>query len=177
MIWFLLLTSLTVSIDSFVCGFSLAMSAKKKIPIVLGITSVVFVLCLFTNYLAVFLSGKISEKTVALGGLILVAVGVYNLIKERSNDKDSNRYGVFKQSLIMGFGVGLDGAFANLSLSLMGINAFFVPLLITITHALMISSGILLSKAKIFSKFAKIGFVPPLILIALGGYKLLGLFI
>ena len=177
MIGFLLLTSITVSIDSFVCGFSLAIGKKKKTPIVLGITLVVFLLCLFTNYLAAFLSGKFSQKTIALGGFILVAVGVFNLLKTKSNSADSNPYGLLKQSIIMGFGVGLDGAFANLSLSLMGINAFYVPLIITITHAIMISGGILLSKAKIFSKFAKIGFIPPLILIALGGYKLLGLFI
>ena len=177
MIGFLFLTALTVSIDSFVCGFSLAMGTKKKIPIVLGITLVVFLLCLCTNYLALFLAEKMSEKTVALGGLILMAIGFFNLFNRKKEKEKKSGHGLLKQSLILGFGVGLDGAFANLSLSLMGLNAFYVPVIITAMHAVMISSGILLSQTKIVKKLAKIEFIPPLILILLGGYKTLGLFI
>ena len=76
-----------------------------------------------------------------------------------------------------GFAVGIDGATANLSLSLMGLNAFYVPLTIALCHALMIWLGIILASVFTGKKFAKIEFLPPLILIALGGYKLLGLFI
>ena len=73
--------------------------------------------------------------------------------------------------------MGLDGAIANLSLSLMGINAFYVPLTIALCHAFTITLGVILSKTSISEKLAKIEFIPPLILILLGGYKLLGLFI
>ncbi|MBQ3116142.1 MAG: manganese efflux pump [Clostridia bacterium] len=176
MMGFLLLTALTVSLDSFICGFSLAMKVKKKLPIVIGITSVVFLLCLLTNYLTVFFSGKVNQKTASIGGIILIAVGLFNLFK-KSPEHDNMSSNVFKQSVLTGFAVGFDGAFANLSLSLMGQNAFYVPVIITAMHTLMISLGILLSQTKLVKKIAKIEFVSPLILIALGVYKLLGLFI
>jgi hypothetical protein len=59
----------------------------------------------------------------------------------------------------------------------MGINAFYVPVIIALTHAFTITLGITLAKTRIAEKFAKIGILPPLILILLGVYKLLGLFI
>ena len=176
MIYFLLLTSFTVSIDSFVCGFSLSLSGGKKLPIVIGIALTVFLMCAVTNYLTVFLAGKVTEKTACLGGLILIGVGIYNLVKSKKHDSKA-KCGTFKLSLITGLAVGLDGAIANLSLSLMGINAFYVPITIAVIHALMIALGITLSETSIVKKFAKIEFLPPLILILLGGYKLLGLFI
>ena len=175
MIYFLLITAFMVSIDSFACGFSLALQSKKKLPIILGIALTVFVMCLITNYSTILLSNVITERTASLGGLILIAVGVYNLIKKDKKHTTAN--GNFLQILTTGFAVGLDGAFANLSLSLMGINAFYVPVIIAIMHAGMIALGIILSQTPAIKKFAKIEFLPPLILITLGAYKLLGLFI
>ena len=81
------------------------------------------------------------------------------------------------QIFLTGIAVGLDGALANLSLSLMDINEFYVPLLIAFMHAILIWLGIILSQTKLAKKFAKIEFFPPLILIFLGAEKLLGLFI
>ncbi len=176
MIYFFLLTAITVSIDSFVCGFSLSFTTNKKLPVILGIALTVFVMCLFTNYLTFFFATKITEKTACLGGIILIGVGIFNLLKKDS-EKTLKTSGALKQAILTGFAVGIDGATANLSLSLMGLNALYVPLTIAVCHALMIWLGILLSKAIPPSKFAKIEFMPPLILILLGGYKLLGLFI
>jgi putative Mn2+ efflux pump MntP len=79
--------------------------------------------------------------------------------------------------LLTGLAVGLDGAAANLSLALMGINAFYVPLTIAVMHALTVSLGIILSQTVFALKFAKIEFIPPIVLMLLGGYKILGLFI
>ena len=176
MISFLILTSLTVSIDSLVCGFSLALVCKKKLYVILGVALTVFAMCLVTNYATVIFEDTLNEKTAYLGGLILIFVGVYNLLK-RKDESNIKNYKPLSQALITGFAVGLDGAIANLSLSLMGMNAFFVPLTIAIMHALAITVGVLLAETSIAKKFAKIEFLPPLILIFLGGYKLLGLFI
>ncbi len=176
MIYYFLITAITVSIDSFVCGFSLSFTTKRRLPIILGIALTVFVMCLITNYLTYFLVGKITEKTACLGGIILIGVGLVNLLKKHDEQSLKQR-GSLKQSLLTGFAVGIDGATANLSLSLMGLNAFYVPLTIAVCHALMIWLGILLARIIPKSKFAKIEFIPPLILILLGGYKLLGLFI
>ena len=176
MTYYLLLTAFTVSIDSFVCGFSLAFRKGSKIPIIIGIALTVLAMCLIANYTAVFLTKYLSEKTASLGGLILIGVGLYNLLKKDEPEKKNNK-GIIKQSIISGFAVGLDGALANLSLALMGINAFYVPLTIAVMHAFTISLGVLLSKTSIAQKMGKISFLPPLVLILLGAYKLTALFL
>ena len=178
MTYFLILTALTVSIDSFVCGFSLSFLSKKKFPIVIGIAITVFLMCLITNYATKLFSDYINEQTASLGGLILIFIGIFNLLKKENNDahltKDKK---IIPQILCIGFAVGLDGAFANLSLSLMGINQISVPITIALCHALMIFLGITLSRLSLAKKLGKIECFSPLILIILGGYKLLGLFI
>ncbi len=176
MIYFLLLTAFTVSIDSFVCGFSLALLKGKKIYIVLTIAVTVFIMCLITNFAATLLSGFLTEKTANLGGLLLIFVGIYNLFKKDTEGKKNTDDG-FLRALTTGIAVGLDGAMANLSLSLMGLNQIYVPIIIASMHALMITFGILLSKTTISKKIMKFGFVPPLILIMLGTYKVLCVFI
>ena len=176
MTWFLILTAFSVSVDSFVCGFSLSFNTKKKPLIVLGIALTVLVMCFITNYLTAFFADKIDERTSSLGGLILIGVGIYNLFKKNEQVKEKTSF-AFKQILLSGFAVGLDGAMANLSLSLMGINQFYVPIIIAAMHALTITLGILLAQTSLAKKFGKIEFMPPVILILLGAYKLLGLFI
>lgn len=174
---FLIITALTVSIDSFVCGFSLSLNNGKKLPVILGIALTVLVMCTITNYATVLFSNFLSEKTASLGGLILIVVGIYNLFKKKGTKPCTKSKTTIAVTIITGFAVGLDGAIANLSLALMGLNNFYVPLTIAVCHALTIALGVILAQTKASKKIAKIEFIPPLILILLGGYKLLGLFI
>lgn len=176
MIYFLLLTALTVSIDSFICGFSLSLIKAKKIYIVLGITVIVFLMCLITNYLAILFSQYLTEKTSAIGGVLLIGVGLFNLLKkeEKNNITDKN---ALKQIAITGFAVGIDGAVANLSLSLMNINVFYVPVIIAVMHGLMIFLGVTLPELPLVKRLAKYSFIAPIILILLGIYKIIGVFI
>lgn len=175
MIYYVLTTAFIVSIDSLMCGLSLSLNSKKKNPIVFTIVLTVLIMCLATNYLTGFFKDKLNDYTASLGGIILICVGIFNLLKT-SNPKINDNSPI-KDYFFTGFAVGLDGAFANLSLSLMGLNEIYVPLIIAIMHGIMISLGIYLSQTKIVKKLAKIGFMPPLILILLGAYKLLGLLI
>ncbi len=177
MMYFLILTALTVSIDSFICGFSLSLISRKKFPIILTIALTVFIMCLITNYAPIFLSKYLTENTTLIGGLILVFIGTYNFVKCFSKTDKPKTTSSNGQIFLTGIAVGMDGALANLSLSLMKINEFYVPILIAFMHALMIWLGILLSQTKLAKKFAKIEFFPPLILIFLGAEKMLGLFI
>ena len=178
MTYYLIITALTVSIDSLVCGFSLSFNNKRKLPLIVIIALTVFIMCAIVNYSTQLFADKISDKTASLGGLILLCIGLYNIIKSKQpSSKTRSTRGLISQSILTGFAVGLDGALANLSLSLMGINQFYVPITIALMHALMIGLGIVLSETTLAKKFAKIEFLPPLILIILGGYKLLGLFI
>ena len=178
MIYLLLLTAITVSIDSFICGFSLSLKGGKKLPIIFGIAFTVYAMCLATNYFALIFANKLNEKTACFSGLILIGIGLYNLLKKDDNGKTINsNHCALVESLISGFAVGIDGALANLSLSLMGINAFYVPIIIALMHGIMIALGVLLARIPFVKNFAKIGVLPPFILIFLGGYKLLGFFI
>ena len=173
MISFLLITAFMVSIDSFVCGFSLSQFSQKKLRIVLIVCLTVLIMCNITNYFAVFLSKYVSESLADFGGIILILVGVYNLLKQQKQDTvDVNdKYSAF----FIGFAVGLDGAIANLSLALMNINAFYVPIVIAVVHAIMVYFGILLSNTKLVLRLKKYYFIPYLILIFMGVYKLSGL--
>ncbi len=175
---FLILTALTVSIDSFVCGFSLSFTNRKKLPVVLIIALTVLIMCLFTNFAPVFFNGFLDENASIFGGLVLIIVGLFNLVKCLKNTKaNDKKLAVSSKIFMVGFAVGIDGALANLSLSLMGLNALYVPITIALTHALMVYLGIVLSVTSFSRKFGKIEFLPPLVLIVLGGYKMLGLFI
>ncbi len=176
MTYFLLLTAFTVSIDSFVCGFSLSFAGKRKYLIVPIIALTVFIMCLIANYLTTALAEYINEKTAGLGGIILIGVGIFNLLKKDKNE-ERNGNGILKQSLITGFAVGLDGAAANLSLALMGISAFYVPVTIAVMHAVMITLGIILAQTSIAKKFETFNFIPPIILIILGTYKVISIFL
>lgn len=196
---FLFITAFTVSIDSFACGFSLAFNGKgkNKFIVALVIALTVFAMCAAANYAAAALAEILSEKTASLGGLILVGVGVFNLIKPAENTETTKKLNggnedlkneksdcakrekgkLVRQSLLAGFAVGLDGAAANLSLAIMGINGFYVPVVIAVMHAVMIVLGIVLSNVPFIKRFGKLKFLPPLVLILLGLYKSLPLFL
>ncbi len=175
MVYFLLLTSLTVSIDSLFCGFSLSLMKPKKIPLICTITLTVLIMCILTNYGAIFLKNYLTEKTASLGGFILIAIGIYNLLKKEN--KTLKNTSLTKQTFMSAFAVGLDGAFANLSLSIMGINAFYVPLTIALFHGIMVFIGVSITNIPLVNKLNKYTFIAPLLLIALGLYKVLGAFI
>ena len=174
MIYYLLITAFTVSVDSLLCGFSLSFGRKNKIPVVLGITLTVFAMCLIANYAAMILSSVLNEKTACIGGIVLIGTGVFGLIKKEKESSNADK-SLTAKIFLSGFAVGLDGAFANLSLSLMGINAFYVPVIIALMHGIMVFIGILLSEFPFLKKAEKLSFLPSVILIILGLYKLSGL--
>ena len=177
MIYYLFITAFTVSVDSFICGFSLSLGGGKKVPILLGVCLTVLAMCYATNYTAYFLADKLTEQTASLGGLILIGLGVFNLFKKPQKQGVLHKNSLWKQSIITGFAVGLDGALANLSLSLMGINFFYVPIVIALMHVLLIYLGIVASNTRFAKSFSKFEFVAPLTLILLGTYKIIGAFL
>ena len=172
---FLITTALTVSIDSLICGFSLSLNTKRKLPVAIGISLTVFLLCLCAHYLGFYLKNVLTEKTANLGGIILIAVGVFNLLSTKKHEPTKGS--LIKQIIVVGFAVGLDGAVANLSLCIMGYDAFYIPLLIAFTHFITISVGIFLSSQKVIGAIGKFDCAAPIILIALGLYKVLCFFI
>lgn len=171
--YFIIITALTVSIDSFFCGFSLSLNYKRKFSIVFTIFFTVLLMCILTNYLAKFFAPFLSEKTTLVGGILLLLIGALNLIKREQPKVSSSK--IIKTALLSGFAVGLDGAFANLSLALLGFNALYVPFLIALFHAGAVYLGTVLASTVFKRDFKTCKLIAPLILIALGTYKLLSL--
>ncbi len=177
----LIFTSLAVSVDSFLCAFSFSdlKGKRQRFWVVFLITAIVYLMSFIVNEFASLFSGYLNEKTASLGGLILVASGIIALIKQRSEKEailplnckckgiDDYKY----RAITTGFAVGLDGASANLSLAIMGMNAFYVPLTIALTHALAVYLGIKLTQTKLLKKVMKYEYIPPLVLIVIGLIK------
>lgn len=170
----LLITALTVSVDSFACGLGLSLGKKRNFLPVPVITATVFIMCLIAHFAAIPLSAVLTEKVASFGGLILIGTGVFGLFKREKDDK--TRKGLW-DTVLVGFAVGLDGACADLSLALMGLDGIIVPVVIALMHALAVFFGILLSGAVKKSVMEKIGFLSPAILIAIGVYKIVSAFI
>ena len=175
MIYFFLITALTVSIDSFACAFALSINVKHQNKIVLIIALTVFLMCLTTNYFGKVFSSVLNEKTASLGGLILIGVGLYNLFKTNKASLLKKSHEI-KQAFLTGIAVGLDGSLGNLSLAIMGLNAIYVPITIAVMHALLVNLGINLSQMNSIKKLEKIVNFSPLILTLLGVYKLYNFF-
>ncbi len=171
MIYTLLITAFSVSIDSFFCGFCLSLMGGKKLPVILSIFTVVLIMCLIANYTAMLIANTSTLIPAVIGGALLVIIGLVNLIK-KEDTTPNKKGGIIKQSILSGLAVGIDGAIANLSLSLMGINAFYVPLTIALFHAVTIYLGVVLANTKLISKLKRFSFIAPLILILLGAYKI-----
>lgn len=176
MIYTLLITALVVSLDSFVCGLSLSIGNNKKIYLVTIITLIVYLMCLVTNYSTLLVTNYLTEEASCFGGALLILVGTYNLLKKEDNLATNDNKSFLVQCCIVGFAVGLDGAIGNFSLALMGINDFYVPLLIALTHGVMILLSVLLCETNFFKKISKYKFIPALLLILLGLYKTIGFF-
>ena len=102
-------------------------------------------------------------------------MGLYNLIN--SDVAAAGAEKAFNKSLIVGFAVGLDGAAATLSLSLMGYTEFYVPLLITVMHLITIVLGTHLSESRLFCGMKNLKAAAPVLLIGLGAYKLISVFL
>ncbi len=167
-ILFILLTAFSVSIDSFLCGFTLSFKEKQKHKIIIGINLMVLILCLSFHFAGTFICRHINYDLSVLGGLIIIAVAVANIIESKKDNQKA--ISSFKKSLIIGFAVGIDGATADFSLTLMGYVSILIPLIITLFHVISVSAGIILSKIKCISKLRMQTFAP-IILLLFGLYK------
>ncbi len=172
---FLLVTAVAVSVDSLICGFSLQVDKKQKLTVATIISVTVLITCLFANFFGGELKNVLTKRNANLSGLILIFIGVCNLFFSKKTSAVTGSS--FKQIILTGFAVGLDGAAANLSLSITGYDSLFVPFLIAFTHFLAVSAGLFLADAKFIKTIENINFVAPVILIILGVYKVIRFFI
>lgn len=169
---FLISTAFAVSIDSFFAGFSLNLRGSGKKQTLIITTAVIFVMCLFGNLLGKVLSGAASEKFTVIGGVILSAVGLFEIFFSDKDDKKLKpSVCTLSESCLIGLGVGIDGCIADISLAVMGYSQIYVPVLIAFMHLILIDLGMALNGRINFNK-NKWGNIPPIVLLALGLYKI-----
>lgn len=168
-------TAITVSLDSYVCGLSLSMKHKRKTKIISGISVVVFILCFFAGLLGEFLSSFLKNKSELVGGTILVFVALYEYFTQE-NDKNEESENLLKTSLIVGFAIGLDGACTCLSLAVTYPYPLTLALIFTAFHVIFITLSFITAKNKFLKKLASNKNIAPLILACLGACKILNFF-
>ncbi|MBE7090830.1 MAG: hypothetical protein E7363_02825 [Clostridiales bacterium] len=164
---FLAFTALSVSLDSFFCGFSLTLSirADKKTSelsfhwkILLCVLTAVTLLCTLAFLLGNSLRERQQQLTLKIGGGLLFIMGVVGLLKafcenstahatQRFLTIQNNRTG-FLPLFSAGLGVGTDGAVAVFSLSVMGYGGLISAFTVIACHALLTDLG------------AKVAFLP-----------------
>lgn len=170
--FYVLITAITVSLDSYVCGLSLSMKHKRKTKIIFGISLVVFVMCLTAGLFGKILSSLLKDKCELVGGTILIAVAVCEFIED-GQEKNDAQDNPFKTSLIVGFAIGLDGACACLSLTVTYPRPLTLALIFTAFHLLFILLSFITAKNKVMKYLASDKNVAPIILTCLGAYKIL----
>ena len=173
-IFFLLTTAFSVSIDSFLCGLSLQAQYKEDLKMLLGITVSVFTLCFISGVCGVLVGNFLQNYANALGGIILYSVAIINSLPEVNSTSvlSTPTRHVFKKSLAVGIGVGLDGALACFSLTATGFNSVLVIILITLTHVITLMLAITLINVFGNANVKVIKIIPPFILAILGSIKI-----
>lgn len=136
---FVLLTAITVSIDSFVAGFSLALNKSKNLALPITVAFVTYWMCLAASWAGNLLRPLLENCVKYVGAVILFALGLSNLAK-REEDKICQIN--FSQCVAIGVGVGMDGAAAALSLVMQGVgDTVFLPILFAATHFATVFAG------------------------------------
>jgi len=165
--YYVFFVAITASIDSFFCGVSLVKKEKFYIKSI-KIIFVVFVMCLFANYLGKYFFYFFNFNTDILGGSLFVLIAFLQLsIKEEH----------FSTAFLLGFAIGIDASCANFSLAIMGYNSFIVPLILTFFHYLFLVFGHLVSNTKNLKIIRENKLIPFFVFIFLGIYKIVSSFL
>lgn len=176
----ILTTAISVSLDSFFCGLSMSLKTDKVFSFTLGIILSVFALCLVGSFLGVSLGNALVSLSQLISGCILLLVAFSKFIKNDRSKKmlpsSTTFNSVFIESIFIGLAIGLDGAVGCFSLSLIYPRGLIIPLLITALHVFLISFSIMITNSKLIRKLSNYEFIPTLILLLLGVYKILEFF-
>ena len=153
-ILYVVATALTVSVDALIVGYSVSISAPKNYLLPATVAIVTYFMCVVASLAGALLQEFLQGYVKYVGGIILAALGLNAL---RNSETQVLHNTSFAQCLITGFGVGLDGAVANLTLVSSLNDVFFVPALFALTHFFAIyvgqylASNVKIKKANVFS--------------------------
>lgn len=139
----LALTSIIVSLDSFVAGFSVSLNKRQNSTLPAVVSLVTFVMCAITTFVGNALQGILDEYVNVLSAIILVVIAVINLLKEE-DDSISMQPLRLSECAALGVAVGMDASVANLSLAIEGYG-LIAPIVFAVTHYFTVLLGQLLA--------------------------------
>ena len=161
----IVITAFTVSIDSFIAGFSLSINKRKKISLPIIVAVVTYALCLVASLTGALLKDFLQSYVQVIGAGILIILGISNLFRQEST---TLKVVTLSESFAIGFGVGMDGAAAALSLTIQGVgDVIFTPLLFAAMHFATVFAGQSLAQASKLNKANVVSSVMFFILAAL----------
>ncbi len=173
---FVLSASLSVSLDSFFCGLSLIVTKKEKIKATLTIALTVGLMCVLGAFLGHNAKNFLTKYAPLLAGATLTLISIFKLInnKQKSVEKKPDKTSFFSY-IPLAIAVGIDGLIGSFSLALIGYNLFLVSAIITLLHAMLLYASISVSLKIVKYKF--LYWLPPIILLVLGLYKIICFFV
>lgn len=136
-------TSVIVSLDSFVAGFSMSLNKRQNSTLPATVALVTLVMCLITTFVGYALKELLNGYVDVFSAVILVTLAVINLLKE-DEDSVNMRALTLPECITLGVAVGLDASVANLSLAVAGYG-IIAPIVFAITHYFTVFSGQLLA--------------------------------
>ncbi len=166
-ILYIMATAFTVSIDSFIAGFSLSLNKRKKISLPVIVAIVTYALCLVASLAGTLLKDFLQNYVKIIGVGILILLGISALLRKESQTlKDIS----LSECFAIGFGVGTDGAAAALSLVIQGVgDIVFTPILFAVTHFVTVYAGQSLAQT---SKLPKANIISCVMFLVLATLKL-----
>ena len=139
----LALTSIIVSLDSFVAGFSVSLNKRQNTTLPATVALVTLVMCVATTFVGRALQGLLDEYVNVFSAVILVLLAVMNLLKEEDASISMRQLNL-SECFALGVAVGLDASVANLSLALQGYG-LVAPIVFAVTHYFTVLCGQLLA--------------------------------
>ena len=139
----LAVTSLVVSLDSFVAGFSMSLNKRRNATLPIVVALVTLIMCVVTTFVGHALQGLLNDYVDTFSALILVVLAVMSLLK-KDDDSMSVQALTLPQCFALGVAVGLDASVANLSLALQGYG-LIAPIVFAVTHYFTVLGGQLLA--------------------------------
>ena len=144
-------TSVIVSLDSFVAGFSVSLNRKVGTTLPSAVALITLLLCLMTSLIGRYLSQYVEQYVNYLSAALLLLLALFNLFKTEEEQASRLKSVTLSESLTIGVSVGMDAAVANLSLSLTGATAeelasfssisLVAPIVFGVTHYLTVFLG------------------------------------
>lgn len=131
-IFLILITAVTVSLDSFVAGFSLSLNKRSDTMLPAAVALMTLLLCLATTLLGKYLFAHAEQYVNWVGAALLLLLAVIDLFDGQCNNVQLGEVTLF-ESLTIGIAVGMDAAIANLSLTLDGVG-LAAPIIFTVMH-------------------------------------------